>query len=37
MVFQPRSADKEQNQNDNEPLFWLSENKQIEEAFHRCA
>jgi hypothetical protein len=37
MVFQPRRADEEQNQNDDEPLFRLSENKQIQEAFHRCA
>jgi hypothetical protein len=37
MAFQPRASYEQENQNDDEPLFRLSENKETEEAFHRRA
>jgi len=37
MVFEQRSTDEDQNQNDDKPLFRLGENKQIEQSSHHGA
>jgi hypothetical protein len=37
MMLVPGAADQEQNEHDNEPLLRLSENEEMEKAFHRSA
>jgi hypothetical protein len=37
MMLEPGDGDEEHNQTDDEPLFRLSENKEIQEALHHFA
>jgi hypothetical protein len=36
-MLEPRAGDEQENENNDEPLFGLGENEDIEQAFHRCA
>jgi len=36
-MFEPRAGHEEQNQNDDQPLFGLRQDEEIQEAFHQPA